>query len=113
MTNGQVPGLDNWEDFLGKWLKVEMVKTWPAIFIPISVKGTIDSEDNAHLVYTGEFDKKKKDWEPNKTNIQIMREAGITSPRALIGKKISFKQVMNFNPSIGKKVPSLEIEKIE
>ena len=90
-----------------------MVKTWPALFIPLTVKGTFDSEDNAHLVYTGDFQHKKKDWEPNVTNKQIMKDAGITSPRALIGKKIYFKQVMNFNPQLKKKVPSLEIEKIE
>lgn len=111
--NGISPNLENWEDFLGKFLKVEMIKTWPGLFIPISVRGTFDAEENAHVIYTGEYDKKKKDWEPNKTNIQIIRDAGITSPRLLIGKKIYFKQVMNFNPSLKKKVPSLEIERIE
>ena len=105
--------MNNWDDFLGKWLKAEMVKTWPALFIPIKVSGSIDDEDNAQLIYTGEFQGKKKDWQPNKTNIDLMREYGIVSPTALIGKKIYFKKVMNFNPQIKKKVPSLEIEKIE
>ena len=104
---------DNWDDFLGKFIKVDMVKTWPALFIPISVKGTIDDDDNAHIVYTGEFQGKKKVWEPNKTNIDIIRQAGIKSPKAMIGKKFYLKQVMNFNPQLKKKVPSFEIEKIE
>ena len=112
MTDTQ-PEMDNWDDFLGKFLKVDMVKTWPALFIPISVKGSIDDEDNATIVYTGEFQGKKKLWQPNKTNIDIMRAAGILSPKALIGKKVYFKQVMNFNPQLKKKVPSLEIERIE
>jgi len=113
MSNDMQPNLDEWDDFLGKFVKAEMVKTWPALFIPISVRGNFDDDDNAHVIYTGEFLGKKKDWEPNKTNIEILRTAGLLSPRALIGKKVYFKKVMNFNPSIKKKVPSLEIEKVE
>ena len=111
--NTNEPNMDNWDDFLGKWLKAEMVKEWPALFIPISVKGRIDDDDVAHIVYTGEFMHKKKDWEPNKTNIDILRSLNLTSPKALLGKKIYFKKVMNFNPQIKKKVPSLEIDTIE
>jgi len=107
------PNMDNWDDFLGKWIKPEMVKTWPALFIPISVKGIIDDDENSHIVYTGEFSGRKKQWEPNKTNIEILRSFNLSSPKALLGKKVYFKKVMNFNPQIKKKVPSLEIEKIE
>lgn len=113
MTNETQPNTDAWDDFLGKWLKPEMVKEWPAKFIPISVRANFDSEENAHVVYTGEFDGKKKDWEPNKTNIEILRNLGLISPKALIGKIIYFRKVMNFNPQIKKKVPSFEIERIE
>ena len=113
MQNETQPEMDNWDDFLGKFLKVDMVKQWPALFIPISVKGNIDDEDNATIVYTGEFSGKKKLFQPNKTNIDIMRNALIKSPKDLIGKKVYFKQVMNFNPQLKKKVPSLEIDRIE
>jgi len=113
MTNEHEPNLDSWDDFMGKWLKAEMVKTWPALFIPISVKGTFDANDDAHIVYTGEFQHKKKDWEPNNTNKDILKNLNLQSPKALIGKKVYFKKVMNFNPTIKKKVPSLEIERIE
>ena len=34
MTNETQPEMDNWDDFLGKFLKVDMVKTWPALYIP-------------------------------------------------------------------------------
>jgi len=113
MTNEEKPNVENWDDFLGKWLKAEMVKTWPALFIPMSVKGTFDDDDNAHIVFTGEFEHKKKEWEPNKTNIDILRNLGLKSPKGLLGRKVYFKQVMNFNPQIKKKVPSLEIERVE
>jgi hypothetical protein len=113
MSNDQIPNLDSWEDFSGKWLKAEMVKEWPALFIPVSVRGNFDADDEAHIVFTGAFQGKNKDWEPNNTNKDILKTLGLVSPRALIGKKVYFKKVMNFNPTIKKKVPSLEIEKIE
>ena len=113
MTNGTEPSLENWDDFLGKFLKHEHVKSWPAVFVVTAVKGSYNGDEKAHVIYSGEYLMKKKDWEPNKTNIDIIRGAGITSPRQLIGKKIYFKEVMNFNPNLKKKVPSLEIEKIE
>jgi len=113
MSQETQPNIDNWDDFLGKFIKAEMVKTWPALFIPISVRSNFDEEDNAHVIYTGEFQGKKKDWEPNKTNIEILRNLNLPSPKALIGKKVYFKKVMNFNPSLKKKVPSFEIDKVE
>lgn len=111
--NGTQPNLEDWEDFLGNWFKAEFVKAWPAVTVFTSVTGTFDDRDNAHLIYDLQYAGKKLTWEPNKTNIQIIRDAGILSPKGLIGKKVSFKKVMNFNPQLKKKVPSVEIEKIE
>jgi len=113
MNQETQPNLDSWDDFLGKFIKAEMVKTWPALFIPLSVRGNFDADDNSHVIYTGEFEHKKKDWEPNKTNIEILRNLGLPSPKALIGKKVYFKKVMNYNPTLKKKVPSFEIDKVE
>ena len=93
--------------------KAEMIKKFPALFIPISLKTYYDDDEKARLTYTGEIEGKKKDFEPNKTNIEIIRNSGIKSPSELIGKKIWFKSVMNFNPQLKKKVPSIEIDKIE
>ena len=107
------PDLSNWNDFLGKFFKVDHVKTWPAVVIATGLTGSIDDEGEAHVVYDVEYNTRKLKFEPNKTNIGIIRNAGIVSPRALIGKKITFRQVMNFNPQIKKKVPSLEIDKVE
>lgn len=105
--------LDNWDDFLGKWLKAERVKTWPAVIVVTNIKGEFDADDEVSLILDIQYDQKKLKFQLNKTNIQIIRDAKLSSPRAIIGKKITLKQVMNFNPQIGKKVPSLEIEKIE
>lgn len=113
MTNNEQPNLESWDDFSGKFVKAEFIKTWPALFIPISVRANFDDEENPHIIYTGEIEKKKKDWEPNNTNKEILRSLGLPSPKALIGKKVYFKKVMNFNPTIKKRVPSIEIDRIE
>jgi len=92
---------------------VDHIKTWPAVIVPVNVTADFDEEDNANLILDIQYEQKKLKFQLNKTNIGIIKELGIASPRALIGKKITLKKVMNFNPQIRKKVPSLEIEKIE
>lgn len=111
--NGTQPDLENWDDFLGNWFKADHVKTWPAVAVVMNVKADFDEEDNGNLILNIVYNRKKLKFQLNKTNIGIIKDLKIPSPRALIGKKITFKQVMNFNPQIRKKVPSLEIEKIE
>ncbi len=111
--NGTQPNIDSWEDFLGKWFKAEHVKTWPAVIVVTNIKGEFTEDDDTILVLDIQYNQKKLKFQLNKTNIGIIREAKLSSPRAIIGKKITLKQVMNYNPQIKKKVPSLEIEKIE
>ena len=111
--NGNQANIDNWDDFLGKWFKVDRVKDWSLPAVVTNVKGEIDEDEEVNLILDIQYDGKKLKFQPNKTNIGIIKEAGLPSPRALITKKIYFKEVMNFNPQIRKKVPSLEIKNIE
>jgi len=111
--NGTQPSLDSWQDFKGNYLKVEHIKTWPAIVVVTKVDSYFDDKEKARIVFDIEYLARKFKWEPNQTNIGIMEVAKIPSPTAVIGKKIFLKQVMNFNPQLRRKVPSLEIEKIE
>ncbi|MBA7707142.1 hypothetical protein ES703_116011 [subsurface metagenome] len=111
--NGTQPSLDSWQDFKGNYLKVEHIKTWPAIVVVTTVDGYFDDKGKARIVFDVEYLARKFKWEANQTNIQIIEKSGITSPKGVIGKKLFFKQVENFNPQLRKKVPSLEIEKIE
>ncbi|GAH55030.1 unnamed protein product, partial [marine sediment metagenome] len=67
----------------------------------------------ARIVFDVEYLARKYKWEPNQTNKVFIEKSGISSPKAVVGKKLFFKQVENFNPQLGKKVPSLEIDKIE
>ena len=113
MENETKPNLDSWMDFKGNYLKVEHIKTWPGVVVILKVDSYFDDTSKARIVYDVEYLARKFKWEPNQTNIGIIEKAGITSPKAAIGKKLYLKQVMNFNPSLKMKVPSLEIEKIE
>ena len=112
MTDNK-PNLDTWGDFLGQFLKADMVTDVTIPFIPVSVDSLYDDEEKARIIYTGEYDNKKKQWEPNKTNIDILRNMGLTSPSGLIGKKVFFRKTTNFNPQLKKKVPALEVERVE
>lgn len=113
MSNETKLDLNSWDDFVGKFIKAEVIKIWPALFVPTSVSGEFDDDGNANLIYIGDFQGKKKFWQPNKTNIDIIKKSGIPSPSALLGKKVYFKRVMNFNPQLKQKVPSVEVEKVE
>ena len=109
----QQPDLDSFDDFSGKFIRAENIKDWPVCFIPISADSHFDEDENSHVVYTGEVEGKRKQWEPNKTNMQLLRQFGLKSPRALIGQKVWFKKVMNRNPNTKQLVASLEVEKLE
>jgi len=111
--NATQPNLENWDDFLGSWFKNDHVKSWPAETVVMNVKAEYDAEDNANLILELSYLGKKYKFQPNKTNIGIIREAGLASPKDLENKKLTFKSVMNFNPQLKKKVPSLEIDSIK
>lgn len=113
MTNGTQPDTNSFDDFLGNWLKAEHIKNWPALIVVVNIKAEFNENDEANLILDVNYLTKKFKFQLNKTNINIVKDAGIKSPKDLVGKKITLKQVMNFNPQIKKKVPSLEIEKIE
>lgn len=104
---------DSWEDFSGNYIKAEFVKEWPVSFIPLSIKAERDEEKEKNIfTYTGEFQGKNKSWQPNKTNQDIIKSLGFT-PKGLIGHIIWFRCVENYNPSLKKRVPAFEIERIE
>ena len=107
------PKTDDWSDFGGQYIKADVIVNWPAIYVPTSLETAFDAEGKAILTYTGELEGKKKLWQPNKTNIDLLKANNIKAPSAAIGHKIFFKKVMNRNPATKQLVPGLEIEKIE
>ncbi len=102
-----------WDDFLGNWLKADHIKIWPARIPVISVRAELDKSEKAHLVFQVELNKKKMEWEANKTNIDILKKSIITGPDDLIGKVIVFNKIKVRNPSTNAMVNSLLVDRVE
>lgn len=113
MTEQKQPNKENWDDFAGEWLKAEMIKVYPTALVCIDVEAYFDDDDKAHLILTFNFMNKKKKFEVNKTNQDVLKDFGITSPKSLDHKKITFVTHKVRNPNTKKMVNSLLIDKVE
>ena len=111
--NEQQPDLDKWDDFAGDWLKAEMIKKFPATLICMRVEAYFDEAEKAHLILTFNFNSKKKKFEVNKTNQDVIKKLGILSPKLLEHKKITFGSVKVRNPQTKAMVDSLLINSID
>lgn len=102
-------GLESWNDYIGKsWLKAEDVESEDQAFAVVSV--TLSEEDD-RPVLSLERDEAKYQFSLNVTNSNKCKEF-VSSPKALVGKKIYFKKVNVMSPSTKKEVESLRIYQI-
>ena len=108
----QKPNLDNWNDFAGDFLKVELIKEFPLIVVPTKVDAGFE-EGKAKLII--EFFYMNRNWKLglNKTNQDVLRKAGLVSPNAMVGKKLTFDKIKARNPTLGIMVDSLILVKVE
>lgn len=113
MTNETQPDLDKWDDFAGEWLKAEMIKIFPVSLVCIDVEAYFDENDKAHLILTFNFNGKKKRFEVNKTNQDVLKDLGISSPKTLDHKKVTFEKYKTRNPKTNQMVDALLINKVE
>lgn len=114
MTNENEPRSDTWEDFAGEYLKCDLIKEFPLIVVAKDIILFYDKEEEKpRMDLIVEFH--NKDWKigVNKTNQQFMRSNGVTFPREIIGKKLTFNKIKVRNPSLNKLVDSFNLEKIE
>jgi hypothetical protein len=103
--------LDNWNGFLGSnWLNVDDVKTEKDVFVCIKVE--LDAENQRPMLVL-EKDKRSHKLSLNVTNANFVKDAGVDSPKDLIGKKFFFRKTMAFSPSAKKDVQALRIAKVE
>ena len=110
-TKGAGNELNSWDGFLGSaFLSVEDVKSEQDAFVCIGTE--MDTENNRPMLIL-EHNEIKQKYSLNVTNSNFVKDAGINSPKALIGKKIFFRKSMAFSPSAKKDVPTLRIVKIE
>ena len=111
MGNEQGMEMDNWDGFLGSaFLGVEGIKTEQDVFVCIGVE--LDAENHRPMLIL-EKDNVKQKYSLNVTNSNFVKDAGMKSPKEIVGKKVFFRKTMAFSPSAKKDVPTLRISKIE
>jgi hypothetical protein len=108
----QKPNLDNWNDFCGDFLKIELVKEFPMIVVPVKVEAGFE-EGKAKLII--EFELMGRSWKMglNKTNQDVLRKSGLVSPNAIVGKKLTFDKIKARNPTLNTMVDSFILVKVE
>ena len=103
--------LDNWDGFLGSnFLKAEDVKGEDQIYICKGIE--LDTENVRPMLILENAEISTK-FGLNVTNSNFVKNAGIKSPKELVGKKLKFKLVKAFSPSAKKEVDSLRIIAVE
>jgi len=103
--------LDNWDGFLGSnWLSVDDVKSEADAFVCVKVE--LDAENNRPMLIL-EREQVSYKLSLNVTNANFVKDAGVKSPKDLVGKKFFFRKTMAFSPSAKKDVQTLRIAKVE
>lgn len=102
--------LDNWGGFLGSnFISAADVENEDQEFVCVNVE--LDAENNRPCLILESGEVKGK-FSLNVTNSNFIKNAGVQSPKAIIGKKITFKKVMVNNPQTRKEVEGLRIKSI-
>jgi len=103
--------LDSWDCFTGSnWLNVDDVKAETDAFVCVKIE--LDAE-NVRPMLVLEKDKTSYKKSLNVTDANFVKDAGIKSPKDLIGKKLFFRKTMAFSPTAKKDVATLRILKVE
>ena len=102
----------SWNDFAGDYLKADFIKIFPAILVCVGVE-PIQRENGAGLIALVEYEKREWKFDLNKTNRSFLMSQGISSPNALIGKKLLVEKIKVRNPSTNSQVDSLIISQVE
>ena len=111
MGNEQGKEMENWDGFLGSaFLSVDDVKSEQDAFVCIGVE--MDNENQRPSLIL-EHNNVKQKYSLNVTNSNFVKDAGIKSPKEIVGKKLYFRKSMAFSPSAKKDVPTLRILKVE
>jgi len=99
--------LDSWDGFLGsKFLSAEDVRDEDQIFVCVDVE---EDTENLRPILVLESESTQFKFGLNVTNATFIKEAGISSPKKVIGKKLTFKKVLVNNPRTRKEVKGLRV----
>ncbi len=113
MTENENTSLENWDNFLGNWLKPDVVTSTPAKVVVMKTRSDIGFEDKKQVVLTVNYNSKKFDFSLNNTNMKFLKEEAKLMPNQLINKTLILVKDKVYNPSIKKRVDSLFIDKVE
>ena len=103
--------MDSWDGFLGSnFLSADEVDNEDHEFVCVGTE--LDTENNRPCLLLESGDLKTK-FSLNVTNANFVNNAGITSPKACVGKKMTFKKIMVFSPKARKEVEGLRIKEIK
>lgn len=113
MEKDKQNSLDSWDEFIsGNFLKAENVNEGDVFVVTDVSLYTEEGRETRPRIHV-ERNGVGFDFDLNKTNSVKVKELGVESPKALVGKKIYFIKVMVRNPQLNKEVPGLRISKIE
>ena len=111
MGDEKQPDLDSWDDFAGDYIKAELVKEWPCVFVCVGVDATTEDGRNK-LIATIEYKGRSWKFDLNKTNQKFIRTK-ISAPKELAGVKITCDKIKVRNPTTQSMVDSLIITSLE
>jgi len=104
---------EDWNNFCGKrFLKTSDVVDEKDAFVVEDIEVFNDDESPKLRTYMGKGDDVFI-FDLNVTNSNFCKNAGVKTPKALLGKKIFFKKVLVNSPKTKKEVESLRICKVE
>ena len=106
----QQTSVESWDGLLSNYLKADNLKEQEESFACVGVEV---SEKDMDLSLERNEGKDKFIFSLNVTNKVFLKEHGITSPKEVMGKKITLRKVLAMNPNTKKEVDSLRISKLE
>lgn len=107
------PTDESWDGLLSNYLKAEDLKDFTGHLVCTDVDVYMNDKDEPQMDIEVEVNGRSKIWGLNKTNRNKLKELGLEKPKALIGKKITYKKVTVQNPNTKKEVESLRIVAFE
>lgn len=113
MTENKDINLDSWDDFVGSWLKAEVVTEVPCKVPVTAVRGDLNQDGNPQVILTVNYKAKKFEFSLNKTNAKYVKEIAKLTPKQLVNKMLTLSKGKVFNPQTKARVDSLFIDKIE
>lgn len=104
---------ESWEGILDIYFKPINAKAFPVkVFVPF-VKVGLNKDKKPQLIFDVHYEGSKYKFDCNKTNMAKLISLGMTTPKMIENKQITFEKIRVQNPSTNQMVDSLAVVKIE